>query len=232
MYNTDKLINFLKENPVWFLWIAGSFSAVGAMGCLIAYLSAFDKSLIWLIEINDILKIAVVFAGVVVSLWYSMHGYYLLGFDRDRLHWIAIILVCFGGFFVLLDVVLDIYRNGSNALFYILLALGMYFFYLCIISLKNVKYDLENIGFVPMEGFIPILFLLLFTVIFGGHLYGVYVRDVAKHKLVVDYEKEKGNVYTIEHAGLVLMLTHHTVFTAGGKYLVVRTPDIIQIAGE
>lgn len=231
MYDPERLIDFVKEKPVWFLWIAASFSSVVAMSCIIGYLSVFDKSLIWLIELNDILKIAVIFSGVIISLFYSMYIYYSVGFKRERSHWSVIVIALIAAFFLLIGVALDLYKNIGNAVFYGLFAYGCYLFYLCLVSFKNIQYDLENIGFVPREGLIPIFFLVFFTAIFGSTIYGLYVRDIMKHQLIVEYEKEKGNVITIENAGIVLMLTHHCVVTSGSKYFILRTPDIIQISG-
>lgn len=75
MHDPKSAIDFLKSNPIGFFWIAGSISSAAVVSCIFAYLSVFDKSLIWLIELNDILKISAIFAGIVIFFIFSNQLY-------------------------------------------------------------------------------------------------------------------------------------------------------------
>lgn len=234
MHDPAKLVDFLRDNPISFLWIAGSLSAAGAMSCIFAYLSVFDKNLIWLVELNDILKVSVIFAGAVIFFIYSINIYYYIRRNHYRVNWfvIAMAIIITLSFIINILYKLVVESNDKAGVlgFYVSLAAMVYLLYACAKLFEAAKAQFDDIGFFSTDDVLTLVSIILIAGITSSVCYGNYVKYVMDHKLIIEYNHSSWDINTIENAAIVMMLSHHCVISANGKTYMLRTPDITQVS--
>jgi|GEM_PF-4325083 len=233
MHDPTKLVDFLRDNPISFLWVAGSLSAAGAMSCIFAYLSVFDKNLIWLVELNDILKVSVIFAGAVIFFIYSINIYYYIRHSHYRLNWfdVAMAIIITISFLITIIYKLLVESNDKAGVvgFYISLAFMVYLLYACAKLFEAARAQLDDIGFFSTDDILTLVSIILITGITSSVCYGNYVKYVMDHKLIIEFDMKNGDISKLENAAIVMMLSHHCIITANGKTYMLRTPDITQV---
>ncbi len=206
---------------------AAGLSAFLVMIFLTSYLGIFDLSLVWIIEYQDVAKLALLSIALV-----SGYAAFSLGWASDFIAyvnqpsktWLWILIS--GLFLQVLGATVTIYfdiRSNSPLYYYHILrpvsqSLVVYLIALPFFRVQHWKaknwYAISN----------DVSTYIVAVGVFGSTL-GVYVRDVKGYDHVIT---TKSNVF--RKASIVLLTSHHSVFLVGGYPVIVPTPDVTSIS--
>jgi len=196
---------------------------------LYAYLSFFDWRLIWIIESGDVLKAGLVALAVISTFITFVHAvaFDADSFSRGEKRTKPIILAVLLGTIASASSTLWLDQGVfAGAHFGLLIMLHVSWFALFISAVAIARSIRKPAKYTIADG-IGDLALVIGTCLVLGFTFGYWVRDTAGFKYDVTVKGEQ-----LQGLGLVMITTHHSIFFADEKAVVVPTSDVSRIQGR
>jgi hypothetical protein len=206
-----------------------SFSAIGLVASVLcstiflyAYLSVFDRRLIWIIDYPDIFKVglivlAVLFGAVLMIVVVIVNILAARRLKRQAFAWIGISGVVVG-------IVSGIWSNPPSVAWDTSLYLAYAGFVLWLLALCfGITMFVIGRWKFTVADILPIFALSMFTMIVSGAIFGLATKHSTVRYDIFLKDREMSDVR------LVLFTSHHVALYAGNQTIVLPTADIVRI---
>jgi hypothetical protein len=189
-----------------------------------AYLSVFDKALVWMIEYTDIAKFGLL-AVVLISAFFTHFIYviensYRLMVQKSALIQYIIIVILLSIISVPCYGIYDAFINNTCLMEYHIYLLSSYILVLAVIF-DSIKIPHTKIDFLDVSRRITLLIFILTSV---GRTTGLHVRDVMSYQHNISIN---GN--ELSNAKIIMILSHHSIFYVGKDIIVAQTAQVNKI---
>ncbi|WP_157234708.1 hypothetical protein [Methylosinus sp. LW4] len=233
----SSVIEFISKNGGLITAAVTVMSAILAMSFLFSFLSIFDWNLIWFVEYQDIVKFSLIAFALMSGSIYTffqilnhIYNYTEEKFSQKR--WLP--LAIYGGIFFikfLIDMWNDFYGpNVAETEYHIFGLVSAVFIIIICYRITDIseliKKNSLNIKRVLSEFVILIMVAGTF-----GWTYGLKIRgeQTSGHKLLI---KQGDDRIVYDHATLILVTSHHSIFKVDDDIITVQSGDIIQFTSR
>jgi hypothetical protein len=224
--STSKL-EFVTKHYVVFSTLFSVGGVILSTLFVTSYLSIFDSSLVWLIELSDLAKFGVIFISILAGLL-GIVQFLLVSYQSFSLADTKVGKIIFG-IMVALGAVTAVFLTGFSdypyeqyiAFLSYCLSTGVVVSALVLtISILLGKSNRK-----PVVVSAQVLMMLGVASILAGGTYGTYIKDLSQTRHEVQLKDCK-----LDSALPVLILSHHSIYKMGDSLIVLPASDIQRIS--